>query len=796
MTGSVLRSNDSSLLLMVIDRAIEARKPDKKVVERYALLSKSKLGLALRGTLPAVDTVVARLMYARRDVERWDAYSDEAFIRRLLLSTIDAFLAFGDDRTLGRPQRAVAVAASETFSRIIKIPPAYRRRLVLAQSQQEGARSAAWADAIGSSEEQVAEACSAVRAALYPSPIMQLASLKGPDADTIEPTAALLLRGAETVQRSDLSASVGRAPASSYDMSQGKAKITSVAVSNLRGIGVSLELGLLRNGRPASALIYGDNGVGKSSLVDAIEFALQGRVGRTQDFNSPFAPVLNNLKTGESATAKVVLSDGTEVSRSLAKSPSGRLVADGRPPTAGFRWAPLTLKRSDLLRFLDTDPLSRGTVFFDYFPADAEAMGTRPDEQLVLLEEELFALRVRRQAQARTLAATLGVPHDLVASPDQLEKTLRERLFSGATPKEAVNNGTWDALDEDLRRMIASLRSTFAEYRSTKNKIERGVQILNPKAYEAQAKQLAEVMREIGAEVTASFQKVAKADYVKAIKVFAGETGPVSLDVVVELKNGESAFPQQIFSEGYRDLLALLFFVAVAQASTRRRQAKVLVLDDVFQSVDAGVRLGLMAHILSEMPDWQLIITLHDRLWYEQLRALMQRRGSNFVEHRLINWTFDSGPVFSAAMPSIVAGLDAALLSTDAALTCAAAGRLLETIASEESWRFRISVKRARDDKYTLNDLWPGLAKYLKRSSLRDLVREIDDAADLRNLVGAHYNDFGDSLSWEEARRFGENVRSLFRGLRCDTCGDWLFGKSDTIATCSCGNILLQLREV
>lgn len=778
--------------LVLVQRAIASRRPSRSVVSRYASSSARELRLALKGSLPYIEALVAKFTLAERELKEWIDTNDEASLWKAIGSIADAFLILSSDRRLGPAQKAAAIAAAQAFARIRSTPPSFKRRLERHLNPIRGVAPAPWESVIGSSEGEVRQACDDLRDTLHPTPLAQLTNLDFPSAAPQESTAALLLRGAgRAVEQGQDREKPPDALLS--DMSQRKVKLTKLTLSNFRGVGKSVELELSKNGQPASTLIYGDNGVGKSSLVDGIEYALQGRVGRTHNFDSSFAPLLPNLASGGELSAKVALSDGSEVVRTLSRAPSGRLVPDGQPPSPGFRWAPLTLKRSDILRFLDTDPLSRGTVFFDYFPADADAMGTRPDEQLILLEEQLFSLRVRRKTLSEDLAAKLGVSKVLVSSADSLEQTLKERVFAGATPRQAAENGTWDRLDPDLKTLVSQLHKTFAQYRMIKRQIDSGVEILNPIAYPAQAAQLRAVMQEVGAELTSSFLKITKSDYVKRINVIAGETGPVSLDVVVELTNGEKAFPQQIFSEGYRDLLALLFFLAVAQTSTRRGQAKVLVLDDVFQSVDASVRLGCMRHILDTFAGWQLIVTVHDRLWYEQLRGLLRRRGP-LVEHRLLAWTLGEGPQISGDALSVSGGLVAALASADAALTCGAAGRLLETIAAEESWRFRTSVKRVKDDKYTLNDLWPGLVKYLGKSSLSDLIREIDGSSELRNLVGAHYNPFADTLSWDEARTFGENVLLLFNKVHCSICGGWLSEGSTAEARCDCGNLTLTLK--
>ncbi|MEU8241796.1 AAA family ATPase [Actinoplanes missouriensis] len=780
----------SAALLTLIEHLAETRKPDKRVVRRYANAGVAKLKLTLRSSLPYQEVLYVSLLLTRSALDRWIRTNGPESLTIAVLRFAETLLTLSRDKTLSREQRAVVVAAATTLGDCVSKPRTLAKSLNAARSSVAGVTAAPWSSVLLLSESDTRELANNIQILLNPPPLASLAKLDGVEEPASESTASLLLRAAQ--EKALPADSTGEQMP--VDMSQAKLKINGVILTNFRGISSNMRASFCRGSRPVSALIYGDNGVGKSSLVDGIEFALQGRVGRSQDFNSTFAPVLNNLAVNETATAIVEMSDGTQIQRQLVLGSNGRASAVGDVISAGFRWAPVTLKRSDILRFLESDPLSRGTVFFDYFPGDAERMGTRPEEQIVNLEDRLFSLKVRRQALSIDLSRRLEVPLEKVSTPDALERTLSEDLFDGLGIDEAVAEGKWEVIDSGLRSLIISLRKAMSDYRRTKNRIDRASNILNPKEYERESQQLRATAKEVGTELTTSFLKVTKADYIRSINVLAGETGPVSLDIVIELHNGRRIFPQQVFSEGYRDLLALLFFLAVAHSSTRRGQAKILVLDDVIQSVDAGIRLGLMAYVLERFADWQLIMTVHDGMWYQQLSSLMRRRGHPFVEHRLARWTFDGGPEISSNRPGLLAAVDAALAAEVPALAAAAAGRLLEQVSAEESWRLRISIQRTRGDKYTLGDLWPGLVKSLKRSPLASLMREIDDASELRNLLGAHFNEYAESVSWEEVRNFAINVKTLAQALHCENCDDWLSLAGDTQAVCPCGQILLPLK--
>lgn len=124
---------------------------------------------------------------------------------------------------------------------------------------------------------------------------------------------------------------------------------------------------------------------------------------------------------------------------------------------------PLTLKRQDIVRFLDTEALSRGTVLFDYFPGATEAgMGARPGEHL-RLEEVRHRKRIERQALARELAGLMGVDESELACADKLAGSIGERLLGGRRADKALADGTWASIPEQTRDLVTRLRGVHAD---------------------------------------------------------------------------------------------------------------------------------------------------------------------------------------------------------------------------------------------------------------------------------------------------------------------------------------------
>lgn len=82
-------------------------------------------------------------------------------------------------------------------------------------------------------------------------------------------------------------------------------KIVKLHIDSFRGIPNELILDFTDNRNfPCSTLIFGDNGSGKSSIVDALEFNLQGKIERSDSLQNEFRPSPLNWKNERYKGAK------------------------------------------------------------------------------------------------------------------------------------------------------------------------------------------------------------------------------------------------------------------------------------------------------------------------------------------------------------------------------------------------------------------------------------------------------------------------------------------------------------
>lgn len=347
------------------------------------------------------------------------------------------------------------------------------------------------------------------------------------------------------------------------------------------------------------------------------------------------------------------------------------------------------------------------------------------------------------------------------------------------------------------RKNIEDLSSNIEDLTTQSKAITKKInEALNPSGVNIQdrKKENALFLDEASKYLSESFKQISTIEYVNDIKLSVGDQTTASLDIDVKLNNGRTVTPNQIFSEANYDLLVLLLYVSLIRVGASKGQSKVLILDDVLQSVDSTIRQKFINYILSDFSDWQFFITTHDRLWLNQLRYSFQRKGHPIKEFVIDRWSFENGPiVFEQSTSKYDDSLDVAINSKNKTIIASMSGVLLEKICQKLSVSLEISIHRKKDDKYTIGDLWPGIKKIFKKHAFSSLIEEIDTLLIIRNLIGSHYNEWAQSLSDQEVDEFARHIQSLYKQVFCPNCLNWIkLGNGNIIAECDCRHLQFE----
>ncbi|WP_233635826.1 AAA family ATPase [Hymenobacter setariae] len=277
--------------------------------------------------------------------------------------------------------------------------------------------------------------------------------------------------------------------------------------------------------------------------------------------------------------------------------------------------------------------------------------------------------------------------------------------------------------------------------------------------------------------------------------------------------------PQAYFSEAHLDTLGFCMWLALAKLSGA--QEAVLVLDDVFTSVDfehfnrITDLLDVEAHCFK-----QIIIATHSRRWYDRY----QRRRDNVHLLRLERWSLAQGiQVFSEK--TFVAELEASLaqIPLNRRDVATQAGVLLEELLHTIAARYRCFLPFYEVPKFNLSELLRGTASVLKVAKVTRLkadlaalpppsptdqaawetiaIRPLFEAVNRQSTeprnAGAHYSTLGLELADEEIENFATAALALAKALTCPTCLEVPHKVVDgSYLGCSCRTLKMQLVPV
>lgn len=539
--------------------------------------------------------------------------------------------------------------------------------------------------------------------------------------------------------------------------------VRTLDLVNLRGIAGTLHVDFCPSGKsPTSLIIFGENGSGKSSIVDGVEFAARGRLSRRGVDGDKRKREVRNLAVAGPPGVAITLDSGERFRRGGGAREYAGDEIDPDTPLVAFSLCPVIIRRQDIETFWAVAPARRQDFFFDYFRSG-------PSVRPGLRKEKMDKLRMAEEEYARTLKALIDKAGPLPRQPESLSATkvvLKRVLLpkhgrrTGRQRTAQLPDDMWQAF-QALQRAVESKVRASGELRS-----------LAPESDEYGIK-LRDALAQVAERVSDDFLRVTDVDWVQAVEISFGGGG--ALDIQIRLKaTSHLVDPTAILNEAALDVLALLILLEVHIECARQGQSRVLILDDVFQSVDTVYRIRALDHVLFRLRDWQIVVTLHDRLWLDLMGSAMRQRGFSPQVMEVQAAAFGSTPRLISSTFGAISDLETALATPlSPEVICGATGRALEQMCDRLSISLGTSVTRRHGDKYTLADTWNGVQKQLKKAGTPDAidaVASVDKFLTLRNLVGAHYNEWAQSISRNEATDFGKSAMALWRAAFCPQC--------------------------
>jgi hypothetical protein len=543
---------------------------------------------------------------------------------------------------------------------------------------------------------------------------------------------------------------------------------------NFRSVNGTWELPFLKGGQPASLLILGENGTGKSTVSDALEFALQGSTRNLTWRNIYASPA-------EESWCEVIFeSPGVPAVRT---NKSGERHQVDQPADVRFAYSNFVIKRREIERFSSLPDNGRSELLAGFMRL-SEVLQLEENQERQKLVEELASAKATRSEALTEFANLEGLADaDVPKSQARFDAYVLQRR--GGSP--GLNRGqrrNLPPLPEDLGKIVKTIRS----FDGKTAQLHRQLYDLNR---QIRADRLARELSAVSQDVTSGFlQLVPSRQGIRKIVFEVGSGESPSIDISVEFENNVKTSPFKILNEASLDLLALLTFASLVKAATRHGQEKLLILDDVFSSADSALRMKFAAYLFKEYSDWQVVAIFHDRLWFEQFR-----RAANNAKHMAIFLEFGrriaTGSPLAYQAPSDASIRVREKLSDPAADTkdlASASGLLIETLFEHLSVSLRVKVERKLDEGYTISELWPGIETILKGSAAEPAAQRLQSAIHLRNLVGAHFMIWSQNISHDECEELAEAAVGLWDQTFCHNCNSFV-ARSGRALKCSCGTL-------
>lgn len=644
--------------------------------------------------------------------------------------------------------------------------------------------------------------------------------------------------------------------------------IKSIFIKNFRGLRGPIEINFEKNDKQSSLLLWGENGSGKSSILEAIEYAIKGTVHNFPIDNSNSIKFIHDI---EQPYIRIIFSDDTAIIRSF--NVLGELIVegDGIHHINDYSY-PFLFRRCDILTFLDSPDGKKMLLFKNFFGKNEISYINIKTLNEKIEEAKREKGRIRAEIASITEKDILSIPEEesqlkiyrtklfsMFYTDEQLESEVDSIIKSilninkKSKPYYEIKKKTLDKdkfyeAQEKLDKLIINRNEKQAKLAVILDMEKRDIPLKsldiiqwskNPlktiikNRKKIHDKNIANVLekkfeelwivlrnlhdlkektkyissnisinddlktrlissfREIEKWIVDQFVLLSKDDEIKSLNIEYGTTSEVSLTINIEFKSGKNVSPILILSEANQDLLGILFFLGMVKMSTTDNRAKLLILDDVFQSIDSKIRFNTTRMIKEQFQDYQIIVTTHDRLWWEQMSNIYKSAKGQYVSAKLISYRELKRHLITGQ--ANITKIDLAD-NIDIEKIASSVSMMFEEICYYLSLNMEISVIRKKDDKYTMGDIWPGILKKLKNTEIDGIANDLNNFIMYRNILGAHFNEWAMGIARNDIIQYANLVEKLFHAMYCEKCGNWIqkSNTTDCLYTCKCANIKLK----
>lgn len=428
----------------------------------------------------------------------------------------------------------------------------------------------------------------------------------------------------------------------------------------------------------------------------------------------------------------------------------------------------------------------------------ADDENTRCNQEIVRIIQAVSArFTALEPAAVKTLninwkvrGAELAIANDATSAQ---VVALSEQLaaVSGAVQAEGDSLQTRLAVYTNIQTQAQSLSESTVEVAGLSAILERlrnaCTLVINKRRDFVQA-----ILDEIIGEVNSLYQVIHPGEKIGLHRLEMDDAKRASLEQQATFEDKNGVVPQAYFSESHLDTFGFCLWFALAKRNNPKKL--VLVLDDVFTSVDAQHFCRISDLLAAEAANFQqVIIATHNRLWHDYYK----NNGASVHLLKLEHWTLARGlrPHEDQILAvELVAALEADIFDRQA--VASKAGVLLENVLDNLAAYYECSLKYRPGRGHTLGDLLRTTKTLFRDARVRRVRRDtqglpvaphleenwveialkrhhekLDAMKLIRNEVGAHFNSLGNDWSDNDVREFGQAAYELAEALACQQCG-------------------------
>jgi hypothetical protein len=201
-------------------------------------------------------------------------------------------------------------------------------------------------------------------------------------------------------------------------------------------------------------------------------------------------------------------------------------------------------------------------------------------------------------------------------------------------------------------------------------------------------------------------------------------------------------------------------------------------LDDVVSTIDSRHRENVCNLLLEEFGDKQLIITTHDGIWFEQIKAAQRayRLGGKFENLQIIGWDIELGPIIRPYKPRWEKIQDR-IKKRDSNCAGNEGRRYLEWLLENICINTKTSVKINPSGRFEINDLFDPAKQRLEKliidqefkENISQSFKNLEKTRIVGNLM-SHENLMAGNVSIDEVERFCNSVHEIHELMLCDGC--------------------------